>query len=103
MKLPPLLKGEWMDYNINFPNLHIYLEHVGKTITIGNFPIAYYGIIIGIGLFRILYYGIYIRYLHKTARAAYAADGPELQGEEAGERIQQKDSFGKDRCSCSDH
>ena len=39
-----------MDYNINFPNLHIYLEHVGKTITIGNFPIAYYGIIIALGM-----------------------------------------------------
>ena len=50
MKLPPLLKGEWMDYNINFPNLHIYLEHVGKTIMIGNFPIAYYGIIIALGM-----------------------------------------------------
>lgn len=39
-----------MDYNINFPNLHIYLEHVGKNITIGNFPIAYYGIIIACGM-----------------------------------------------------
>lgn len=35
-------------------------------------------------MFCILYYGIYIRYLLETARAAYAADGPELQGEEAG-------------------
>lgn len=35
-----------MDYNINFPNLNIYLEDVGKTITIGNFTIAYYGITI---------------------------------------------------------
>ncbi len=33
-----------MDMNINFPNLHIYLEHVGKTISIGNFEIAYYGL-----------------------------------------------------------
>lgn len=32
-----------MDMNINFPNLHIYLEHVGKTMHIGSFPIAYYG------------------------------------------------------------
>ncbi len=39
-----------MDYNINFPNLHIYMEHVGKNITIGNFTIAYYGIIIAIGM-----------------------------------------------------
>ncbi len=39
-----------MDYNINFPNMHIYLEHVGKNITIGNFTIAYYGIIIALGM-----------------------------------------------------
>ncbi len=32
-----------MSMNINFPNLHIYLEHVGKSIPIGNFKIAYYG------------------------------------------------------------
>ncbi len=35
-----------MDYNINFPHLHIYLDHVGKKISIGNFVIAYYGIVI---------------------------------------------------------
>ena len=35
-----------MDYNINFPHLHIYLDHVGKKISIGNFDIAYYGIVI---------------------------------------------------------
>lgn len=35
---------------INFPNLHIYLEHVGKTIYIGNFGIAYYGIVIAFGM-----------------------------------------------------
>ncbi len=40
-----------MDYNINFPHLHIYLEHVGKNIMVGNFPIAYYGIVITIGMF----------------------------------------------------
>lgn len=39
-----------MDYNINFPNLHIYLEDVGKTIMIGDFAIAYYGIIIACGM-----------------------------------------------------
>lgn len=33
-----------MNMNINFPNLHIYLGHVGKTISIGNFDIAYYGL-----------------------------------------------------------
>lgn len=33
-----------MDMNINFPGLNIYLEHVGKTISIGNFDIAFYGL-----------------------------------------------------------
>ena len=39
-----------MDYNINFPHLGIFLEHVGKNISIGNFTIAYYGIVIAIGM-----------------------------------------------------
>ena len=39
-----------MDYTINFPNLHIHLEHVGKTIMIGDFSIAYYGIVIACGM-----------------------------------------------------
>lgn len=39
-----------MDYQINFPNLHIYLENVGKSIMIGDFAIAYYGIIIACGM-----------------------------------------------------
>lgn len=39
-----------MDYNINFPHLHIYLDHVGKNIMIGNFSIAYYGIVTAIGM-----------------------------------------------------
>ncbi len=39
-----------MDYNINFPNLGIFLNHVGKNIMIGNFAIAYYGIAIALGL-----------------------------------------------------
>ena len=39
-----------MDYNINFPSLHIYLEHVGKEIMIGNFSIAYYGITIAVAM-----------------------------------------------------
>ena len=39
-----------MDEQIYFPNLGIKLEHVGKNIQIGNFSIAYYGIIIGLGL-----------------------------------------------------
>lgn len=40
-----------MTTNISFPNLGIYLENVGKTITVFGFDIAYYGIIIGIGIF----------------------------------------------------
>lgn len=39
-----------MDYNINFPNLHIFLENVGKSIMIGDFAIAYYGIVIACGM-----------------------------------------------------
>ena len=39
-----------MDYNINFPHLHIYLDHVGKNIMIGNFSVAYYGIVIACGM-----------------------------------------------------
>lgn len=39
-----------LDYNINFPHLNIHLEHVGKNIMIGNFPIAYYGMIIALGM-----------------------------------------------------
>ena len=35
---------------IEFPNLGIYLENVGKAVTIHNFDIAYYGITIGIGM-----------------------------------------------------
>lgn len=39
-----------MDYSINFPNLGIHLEHVGKNIMLGNFAIAYYGMVIAIGM-----------------------------------------------------
>ena len=35
-----------MDMEINFPNLGIYLDHVGKNISIFGFSIAYYGIVI---------------------------------------------------------
>lgn len=35
-----------MSENINFPHLHLFFEHVGHSIKIGSFPIAYYGIII---------------------------------------------------------
>ena len=39
-----------MDMEINFPNLGIYLDHVGKNISIFGFSIAYYGIVIVTGL-----------------------------------------------------
>lgn len=44
-----------MNTVINFPNLGIYLDHVGKSISVFGFEIAYYGIIMGcsilLGLF----------------------------------------------------
>ena len=36
-----------MNYDISFPNLGIELDHVGKSIDVFGFQIAYYGIIIG--------------------------------------------------------
>ena len=39
-----------MDMEINFPNLGIYLHHVGKNISIFGFSIAYYGIVIVTGM-----------------------------------------------------
>ena len=35
---------------IDFPNLGIHLENVGKTLTVAGFDIAYYGIAIGFGI-----------------------------------------------------
>ena len=39
-----------MDMEINFPNLGIYLDHVGKNISIFGFSIAYYGSVIVTGM-----------------------------------------------------
>ena len=39
-----------MEMEINFPNLGIYLDHVGKNISIFGFSIAYYGIVIVTGM-----------------------------------------------------
>lgn len=39
-----------MGADIRFPHLGIEIEHLGKTIFIGNFSIAYYGIIISLGM-----------------------------------------------------
>lgn len=39
-----------MTMNIDFPNLGIHLDHVGKTISVFGFEIAYYGIVIGLSV-----------------------------------------------------
>ena len=39
-----------MDMNINFPNLHIYLSNVIKSINIASFTVAMYGICIAAGV-----------------------------------------------------
>lgn len=39
-----------MHETINFPNLGIELEHVGKSISVFGFEIAYYGMIIGLAI-----------------------------------------------------
>lgn len=39
-----------MTMNISFPNLGIYLDHVGKSVNVFGFEIAFYGIAIGIGV-----------------------------------------------------
>lgn len=48
-----------MTANINFPNLGIYLENVGKSITIFGFEIAFYGIIIGLGVMAGILFAAY--------------------------------------------
>lgn len=39
-----------MNTDINFPNLHIYLKNVGKSLDVFGFSIAYYGIAISLGM-----------------------------------------------------
>ena len=39
-----------MHKTIDFPNLGIHLENVGKTVTIFQFDIAFYGMVIGLGI-----------------------------------------------------
>lgn len=39
-----------MDKSINFPNLGIHLENVGKTVSFFGFKVAYYGIVIGFAM-----------------------------------------------------
>lgn len=52
-----------MNSNINFPHLHLFFENVGRTIKIGSFPIAYYGLIIASAILV----GIYMA-LHEAKR-----------------------------------
>ena len=58
-----------MHYNISFPNLGIYPDHVGKSISIFGFSIAYYGMIIGAA--------ILIGFLIATAEAKRTGQNPE--------------------------
>ena len=58
-----------MHYDIAFPNLGIYLDHVGKNIDIFGFTIAYYGIIIGCA--------ILIGFLIAAAEAKRTRQNPE--------------------------
>jgi len=58
-----------MHYDISFPNLGIHLEHVGKTISIFGFEIAYYGIIIGTA--------ILLGFVIATAEAKRTGQDPE--------------------------
>lgn len=58
-----------MHEDISFPNLGIYLDHVGKSIDFFGFPVAYYGIIIG--------GAILIGFLIATAEAKRTRQNPE--------------------------
>jgi prolipoprotein diacylglyceryl transferase len=39
-----------MDTSINFPNIGLYFENIGKSITIFGFEIAYYGMAVALGM-----------------------------------------------------
>ena len=49
-----------MDTSINFPNLGIYLSNVGKSISIGRFEIANYGMIIACGMLLGLFLAMWV-------------------------------------------
>lgn len=55
-----------MDKNINFPHLGIYLDHVGKNISIFGFEIAFYGITIAVAMLAGLW--IAMRVAKKTGQ-----------------------------------
>ena len=58
-----------MHYDISFPHLGIYLEHVGKSVRVFGFEIAYYGIIIGLA--------ILLGFLIATSEAKRTRQNPE--------------------------
>lgn len=58
-----------MNTDINFPNLHIYLKDVGKSIDVLGISVAYYGIIIAVGMLL----GILI-ILHRSRKAGISED-----------------------------
>ena len=58
-----------MNYDISFPNIGIYVDQVGKSISVFGFEIAYYGIIIGSA--------ILIGFLIATAEAKQTRQNPE--------------------------
>lgn len=58
-----------MHYDISFPNLGIQLDHVGKSISVFGFEIAFYGIIIGCA--------ILIGFLIATSEAKRTGQNPE--------------------------
>ena len=45
------LSNAKIGYDIAFPNLGIFIKNLKNTITIGNFTIAYYGVIIALAMF----------------------------------------------------
>lgn len=55
-----------MDMQIYFPHLGIYLEHVGKKLTVFGFDIAYYGIVIVTGM--LIAVGIAMREAKRTGQ-----------------------------------
>ena len=58
-----------MHYDISFPHLGIELEHVGKSVSIFGFEVAYYGIIIGTA--------ILLGFVIATAEAKRTGQNPE--------------------------
>ncbi len=58
-----------MDMNINFPNLHIYLPYVGKSLHIGSFEIAFYGMTLAVGMLMGL-----LMALHEAKRSGQKQD-----------------------------